>query len=120
VLTYRTYRGARLDLQFYKGKASIDYPIEVFNDDTLTTEADLSGYASFHFDIFHKKYGTLVLSLSEAEGEIWFGSPETNILYLDVSHVKTDLRVKEYWYECFGIVDDGEEELIFYGVAEVI
>lgn len=115
---YKTYRGARLDLQFYKGKSVIDFPIEVFNDDN--TDADLTIYNTLFFKIFDKKHGTVDLTLVEDDGGITLPSPTTNILYLNVSHVQTNLRTKKRWYECYGVREDDEEELICFGVAEFI
>lgn len=117
-MIYKTHRGARLDLQFYKGKATIDFIISVFNDDD--TDFDLTVYDSLHFKVFDKKHGTLLLSLGEDEGEISLASPADNDLYLNVSDVQTFLRVKDYWYECYGIREDSEEELICYGINQTI
>ena len=35
-MIYQTYKGARLDLEAYKGKATIDYEIEVDYDNQTT------------------------------------------------------------------------------------
>lgn len=115
---FKTYKGGRLDLEFYKGKATINYEVEVFNDDG--TEFDLSVYDDIKLKIFHKIHGTLVITLGMDAGEISVSSPSDNIVYLDLSDTQTDLRPKEYWYECYGVREDDEQELIFLGVAKVL
>lgn len=115
---FKTYRGGRLDLELYKGKATIDYEVEVFNDDE--TDFDLSVYDSIMLKIFHKIHGTLVLTLTEEDGAISLYSPADNFVIINVSDSQTDLRPKEYWYECYGIREDDEQELIFFGIAKVL
>lgn len=114
----KTYRGARLDLEFYKGKASIDYEVEVFNDDE--TEFDLSIYDSIALKIYQKIHGTLVLTLTQNDGSITLYSPIDNFVVINLSDSQSDLRPKEYWYECYGIREDDEQELIFFGIAAVL
>lgn len=114
---HKTYRGSRLDLQFYVGKATIDFEVEVFNDDE--TEADLRVYDSIKLKMFHKIHGTEVLELVEDDGGIQLGSPVGNSVFINLTD-SADLRPKEYWYECFGIREDDEQELIFFGIAQAI
>lgn len=116
-MIYKTYRGARLDLQFYKGKSTINFVVSIFNDDD--SDFDLTIYSDIVIVIQDKKHGTVILTLSMDDGEVSLASPADNDIYLDLSHVQTDLRVKEYWYECYGIREDDEQELIFFGVAEM-
>lgn len=114
----KTFKGARLDLQFYKGKATIDFEINVFNDDE--TELDLSVYDEIIYKMFHKIHGTRVLTLVMSDGGLQFNSPMDNEIMLNLSDVQSLLRPKEYWQECYGLREDSEEELIFFGVAHVI
>jgi len=114
----KTYRGARLDLEFYKGKATIDFEVEVFNDDE--TEFALSVYDDIILKIFHKIHGTLVATLNMSDGEIQVYSPADNFVIINFGDAASDLRSKEYWYECYGVREDDEQELIFFGVAAVL
>ena len=114
----KTYRGARLDLEFYKSKATINFPVEVFNDDE--SEFDLTVYWGIFLKVFHKIHGTLVLTLDESDGQITLYSPADNFVIIDVSDSESLLRPKEYWYECYGIREDDEQELIFFGVFKVL
>lgn len=118
--TNKTYKGSRLDLQFYKGKSTINFIISVFNDDN--TDFDLTIYDNIYFTIFHKKHGTVVLSanVNDGQGIIDLASPADNDVYIDLSHNQTNLRIKEYWYEVYGIREDSEEELVTFGIAEMI
>lgn len=113
----KTYKGGRLDLEFYKGKATINFEVEVFNDDD--SEFDLTIYDSIALKVFHKIHGTLVVTLDESDGEISLYSPPDNFVIIDFSS-SYQLRPKEYWYECFGVREDNEEELIFFGVFKVL
>lgn len=114
---YKTYRGSRLDLQFYVGKATIDFEVQVFNDDE--TEANLGVYDDIKFKMFHKIHGTEVLELSMDDGGLQVDSPIASSVFINLSDSE-DLRPKEYWYECYGIREDDEQELIFFGVGQAI
>lgn len=118
MIVYKTYRGARLDIQFYQAKSTIDFKVEVFNDDSTAT--DLTIYSIVLFKLFHKIHGTLLLTLEETDGAVFRASPADNDIYLDLSHVQTNLRTKEYWYEVYGIREDDEQELIFFGIGDMI
>lgn len=115
---FKTYKGARLDLEFYKGKATIDYEINVFNDDE--SELDLSIYDNIVYKLFHKIHGTEVLELGMDEGGLQFNSPMANVILLNMSDSESELRPKEYWQECYGVREDDEQELIFFGVGKVL
>ena len=114
----KTYKGGRLDLEFYKGKATINFEVEVFNDDD--SEFDLTVYSAIYLKVFHKIHGTLVLTLDESDGQISLYSPADNFVIIDVSDSESDLRPKEYWYECYGVREDDEQELIFFGIFKVL
>lgn len=116
---FKTYRGGRLDLEFYKGKGSFDYEVEVLNDDD--SEFDLSVYDDILLKFFHKIHGTEVLEMSFNDGQVTVYSPADNFVILNVLATTINIRPKEYWYECYGIrSEDGEPELIFFGVGKVI
>lgn len=111
---FNTYKGARLDLQLYKGKAIIDYEIQVFNDDG--TDFDLSVYDDIFIKIFEKKHGTLIYEYSIGSG---IEDPTDNIISWSANDIIK--RPKFYYMECYGILGSPEqEELIFHGVSEII
>jgi len=113
----KTYKGARLDLEFYKGKATIDFEIAVYDD--ADEELDLSIYDDITYKLFHKIHGTEVLELSMNDGRLQFNSPMDNIILLNANDVEINLRPKEYWQECYGI-RESVPELIFFGVGKVL
>lgn len=115
---FKTFRGGRLDLQFYKGMTTMDYEVEVLNDDE--SEFDLTVYDDIKLKILHKIHGTVVLTLGMEAGEITLYSPSDNFVIINVSDTQIVLRPKEYWYTCYGVRDDDEQELIFYGIAKVL
>lgn len=103
----KTYKGSRLDLEFYKGKATIDYEIEVQNDDG--SDFDFSVYDSVVFKLYYRKHGELIISPTV--------TTSTNFILLDLTIAQTDaLQTREYWFECYGIYASNEEELITYGI----
>ena len=109
--TYKTYQGSRLDLEAYQGKATIDYEIEVLKDDG--TAFDFSIYSSIAFRVFYRKHGDLSLSPTVTESG--------NSLLLDLTIAQSaSLQAREYWYECYGVYADSEEELIAYGIFKVV
>ncbi len=113
----KTYKGARLDLEFYKNRASLDYPVEVYNDDE--TEFDVSIYDDIKLEIAHKIHGTIVLTLTLLDGSLYLYSPADNFVIINLPDI--DLRPKEYWYECWGDRNaDGARELVFFGVGKVL
>lgn len=114
---FKTYKGARLDLQHYKGKTISGYEIEVLNDDN--TEFDLSIYDDIVLKVFQKIHGTEILSYDLTDG-IVLNSPVDNIITWVAPMAGLNIRPKFYYHECYGVFDDGEEELIFHGVSQVI
>ena len=109
----KTYRGANLDLEFYKGKATVDYAIEVWNDDD--TEFDFSIYASLVCRVFYRKNGEFIFSPTIAN------APGSNIVTLGVTMVQSALlQTREYYVEAYGVYPTtAEEELITYGIFKV-
>ena len=108
---YKTYKGSRLNLEIYQGKSSIDYEIEVLNDDG--SDFDLSVYSSIVAKIFYRKGGDLIISPTISDSG--------NILYLDVLKAQSGaLQTREYWIEIYGvlILPLDEEELITYGTIK--
>jgi hypothetical protein len=55
-----------------------------------------------------------------SDGEIQVYSPADNFVIINFGDAASDLRPKEYWYACYGIREDDEQELIFFGVAAVL
>jgi len=105
---YKTYKGSRLNLEIYQGKSSIDYEIEVLNDDG--SNFDLTVYSSILARVFYRKGGDLILSPTI--------SNTGNVLYLDVLKAQSAaLQTREYYYQIYGVLVSpvNEEELITYG-----
>lgn len=108
-MIYKTYKGARLDLEIYQGKTTLDYEIQVFNSND--TAFDFSVYISIDCKVFYRQHGELILTPSV--------STLGNSLFLDVTVAQSsDLQLREYWIEFSGIYFDGEEELINYGILK--
>jgi hypothetical protein len=108
---YRTYKGARIDLEIYQGKSTIDYPIEVLDDDGGA--ADLSVYSSIVAKVFYRKHGEEIDTLTITNS--------LNVLFLDALKAETlALQTREYWMEIYGILIDpvGEEEIITFGILK--
>lgn len=105
---YSTYKGARLDLESYQGKSTLDYEIEILNDDG--TEFDFSVYDSIACKLYYRRKGELIISPTVSTSD--------NLILLDLTLAQTTaLQAREYWYECYG-VDGSEQELIVYGVLK--
>lgn len=107
----RTYKGARLDLEVYQGKSTIDYEIQVFNDDG--SEFDFSVYDSLLAKVFYRKHGELIVSPTVSTAD--------NIILLDTTMAQSAaLQTREYWIEIYGVYVSNEEELITYGIYKVV
>ena len=106
--SYKTFKGSRLNLEIYQGKSSIDYEIEVLNDDS--SNFDLSVYSSIVCAVYYRQHGDLIVSPTVTSTD--------NVLYLDVTKAQSAaLQTREYFYECYGILVSplNEQELITYG-----
>jgi len=109
VRTYKTYRGAELNLEAYKGKSSINYEIEVTFDDG--SEYDLTIYSSIVCKVFYRKGFTEILSPTVTTSE--------NVVVLNLTVAQTNaLQQREYYYEIYG-VSVSEQELITFGTFKV-
>lgn len=109
--SYATYKGARLDLETYQGKSSIEYDIEVQNDDG--TAADLSIYSSIVTKLLYRQHGEEILTPTTTETD--------SVVYITYTKAQTlALQTREYWYETYGILIDpvSEQELITYGILK--
>jgi hypothetical protein len=117
---FKTYKGARIDLQHYKGKSIEGYEFEVFDNDD--TAFDLSAYDDIIIKIFEKRHGTELLEFSEGNGDVERDSPAGNSITWHASMTSMDLFPKFYYHECYGVIDESPEvnELIFHGVFEMI
>lgn len=108
-MIYKTYKGSRLDLEIYQGKSTIDYEIEVLNDDD--TEFDLSIYSSIAAKVYYRQHGELIISPTV--------SSSSNVIYLDVTLAQSGaLQLREYWIEIYGVLISplAEQELITFGI----
>lgn len=109
-MIYQTYKGARLDLEAYKGKATIDYEIEVDYDSGA--EFDFTVYASVIMKLFYRKHGEVVLTPTVTTDE--------NFVIVGLTTAQTAaLQTREYWYEIYGVFANDEEELITFGILKV-
>lgn len=105
--SYKTFKGSELNLETYQGKSSIDYEIEVLNDDG--TEFDLSIYIDLVCTVFYRQHGEVIISPTVTNTE--------NFILLDALMAQTSgLQTREYFYELHGVLASDEEELITYGV----
>lgn len=101
----KTYKGTNLDLEFYQGRSTIDYEIEVLNDDG--TAFDLTVYSSIVAKVYYRKHGEEILTPTVTNS--------ANVLMLDLTKTQTTaLQAREYWYEIYGVISS-ENELICYG-----
>lgn len=114
--SFKTYKGKRLDIQHYIGKSIIEFEFQIF--DYNDNEVDLSLYSDIQIRMFQKKHGTLIHT-SDLDSGITLGSPDYNIFW---SVLRADLNLieKPYYHECVGVLDDGEEDLLFHGISEMI
>jgi len=107
--TFKTYRGAELNLEAYKGKSSIDYEVEVTYDDG--SPYDLTIYSSIVCKVFYRKGFTEILSPTVTTSE--------NVVVLNLTVAQTNaLQQREYYYEIYG-VSVSEQELITFGTFKV-
>ena len=112
-MIYNTYKGSRLDLEFYQGKSTIDYEIEVVNDDG--SEFDLSIYSSVVCELRYRQHGDLIISPTL--------TTSVNFLLVDLTKAQSSaLQTREYFYECYGVTvtPASEHELICFGIFKGI
>lgn len=108
---YQTFKGAQLDLECYQGKSTIQYEIEVLNDDC--TGYDLDIYSSVVAKVFYRKGGDVVITPTVTTNE--------PLLLLTLLKSQTaELQLREYWLEIYGVLSSpsGEEELLTYGILK--
>ena len=108
-MTQKTYKGTELDLEVYQGKSTIDYPIEMLNDDD--TAYDLTIYSSLVCKVFYRQHGEEIVTLTV--------SNTNNFIYLDATKAQTAaLQAREYFHEIYGILVSpvSEQELLAYGM----
>lgn len=118
---YKTYKGTRLDLQYYKGRLTQGFVVSVFDEDG--TDFDLSNYQNIVLEIADKQHGTILLTfeMDDGDGSVSLASPIDNDVYFYLSGVILNtLRKKEYYHECYGVLSNLEKELIFHGVGDLI
>jgi hypothetical protein len=108
-VTYRTYKGARLDTEIYQGKSTIDYEITVYNDNG--SNYDFSVYSSVNAKLYYRQHGELIISPTV--------TTNSNSLLLDYTKAQTAaLQLREYWLEIYGEYAGGEQDLIVYGICK--
>jgi hypothetical protein len=109
--SYKTFKGTQLDLEIYQGKSTIDYPVEMLNDDG--TAYDLSVYSSIVCKVYYRQHGEEIVTLTVTN--------VSNFLYLDTTKAQSAaLQAREYFYECYGVLTSpaNEQELLIYGVLK--
>lgn len=109
--SYQTFKGARLDLEIFQGRSTIDYEIEILNDDG--TEFDFSIYSSKVFQIYYRPHGEAITTFTVTTTE--------NFVLFDALKAQTALlQTREYWYECYGVLISplSEHELITFGILK--
>lgn len=112
MLTSKTFIGARLDLEHYKGYPIIQHAIEVNTEDD--SDYPLSDFSAIKFKLFAKQYGK---ELDEIDVPV----PDDDVLLIDVTAAVMDKRPKKYYHECYGLTDDSPSlaVLLFHGVSEI-
>lgn len=112
----KTYKGAELDLEHYKGKSIVDFEFEMLDDQD--EPLDLSIYSGILLKIYAKRNGTEIDSFSIGAGL----SVTDNFITWDATKVEMNLyRVGlVYYHHCYGVLtSDGEEDLFFYGNSPI-
>jgi len=108
-MTQKTYKGTELNLEVYQGKSSIDYPIEMLNDDD--TAYDFTIYSSLVAKVYYRQHGEEIVTLTVSNTD--------NFMYLDATKAQTlALQTREYFYEIYGVLTSpaNEQELLTYGM----
>ena len=114
----KTFKGAQLDLTHFKGATIRDYEIEFLNDDCTAMELGL--YSNIIINIRYKEGGTLINSYSALDGEITFNNPKDQFIYWTVeSEDFEEIPRLEYFQECFGVLSNGQKDLLFHGISDL-
>lgn len=111
--SYSTYKGARLNLEAYQGRSTVDYEIEILNDGG--SEFDFSIYSSTVFQLYYRQHGETIIAPTITLSD--------NFGLLDLTKAQSAaLQTREYWYEWYGVLVSpvNEHELITFGTFKVI
>lgn len=110
-----THKGARLDLQHYKGESIVDFEFEMFDDDSVAL--DLTVYTLIKIQLFAKRGGTLIDTWDNNSGV----TITSNVINWDATKLEMDeFRRLTYYHHCIGVRTNGQEDVLFYGNSEVI
>ena len=110
-----THKGARLDLQHYKGESIVDFEFEMYDDDSVALNLDV--YDRIKIEMFAKRGGTLIDTWDNNSGL----TMTSNVINWDSSKVRQDeYRRLTYYHHCIGVLESGQEDVLFYGNSEVI
>lgn len=110
-----THKGARLDLQHYKGESIVDFEFEMFDDDSVAL--NLTVYTTIKIEMFSKRGGTLIDAWDNNSGV----TITSNVINWDSSKVRQDeYRILTYYHHCIGVLVSGQEDVLFYGNSEII
>ena len=108
-MTQKTYKGTELNLEVYQGKSTIDYPIEMLNDDD--TAYDMTNFSSIVAKVYYRQHGEEIVTLTVSNTD--------NFIYFDALKAQTSaLQTREYFYEMYGVLVSpvSEQELLTYGI----
>jgi hypothetical protein len=110
-----THKGARLDLQHYKGESIVDFEFEMFDDDSVALNLDV--YDQIKIEMFAKRGGTLIDTWDNNSGL----TMTSNVINWDATKLEMDVfRKLTYYHHCIGVLASGQEDVLFYGNSEVI
>jgi hypothetical protein len=110
-----THKGARLDLQHYKGESIQDFEFEMCDDSGVAL--NLGIYTNIKIQIFAKRGGTLIRTWDNNSGL----TITLNVINWDATKIQMDeYRRLTYYHHCIGVLSTGQEDVLFYGNSEVI
>jgi len=110
-----THKGARLDLQHYKGESIVDFEFQMFDDDSVALNLDV--YTLIKIQLFAKRGGTLIRTWDNNSGV----TITSSTINWDATKMQMDeFRRLEYYHHCIGVLASGQEDVLFYGTSEII
>lgn len=111
----KTHKGAELNLEHYKGVSVVDFVFELLDDESAAL--DLTVYSNIKLVLFHKRNGTEVDSFDYNSGL----TVTDNLVTWNQSITRSGLyRIGlTYYHHCYGVLDGGQHDLLFYGNSEI-
>lgn len=116
----KTYRGAELYLQHYKGKSVVDYGFEILDVDGVALDLP-SRYSLIVLEFYAKRNGTLIDTFNNNSGLTY----TTNTITWNASKVRMDVfRLLTYYHHCYGVIKTaanlGQHDVLFFGPSQMI